>query len=82
MIPVETSAGTATAVVLPLGYPSRPVWPIWLDTVLTAVFEFLGEYVFVYEPLRGHEVGVGYPAATSASSSSTRGSDGAGLAVA
>ncbi|MEZ0340460.1 alpha/beta hydrolase [Mycobacterium sp. pV006] len=82
VIPVETSAGTATAVVLPLGYPSRPVWPIWLDTVLTAVFEFLGEYVFVYEPLRGHEVGVGYPAATSASSSSTRGSDGAGLAVA
>lgn len=55
-IPIETPAGTATAVVLPLGNPPRPVWPVWLDVLLTAIFDFGGRYLFVYEPLRGYDV--------------------------
>ncbi|MGE2833144.1 alpha/beta hydrolase [Mycobacterium sp. SMC-4] len=81
-IPVQTPAGTAMAVVLPLGNPPRPVWPVWLDAVLTAVLDFVGNHLAVYEPLRGYDVEVGYPLATSASSASTRGSDGSALAVA
>ncbi|WP_238994637.1 alpha/beta hydrolase [Mycolicibacterium chubuense] len=57
-IPVSTPAGTASAVVLPLGEPARPVWPPLLDAVLTAIFDFAGKYFFVYEPLPGHEVPV------------------------
>ncbi len=53
-IPVVTPAGTATAVVLPLGQPASPVWPPLLDGLLTAIFNFAGEYLFVYEPLDTH----------------------------
>jgi hypothetical protein len=42
-------------VVLPLGQPARPVWPPLLDALLTAIFDFGGKYLFVYEPLRGYE---------------------------
>ncbi len=52
-IPIETPAGTATAVVLPLGEPTRPVWPPLLDSTLSAIFDFAGRHLFVYEPLRG-----------------------------
>jgi len=55
VIPVVTSSGTATATVLPLGQPSRPVWPPLLDSILTAIFDFGGRYLFVYDPLRGYE---------------------------
>lgn len=55
-IPVVTPSGTATAVVLPLGEPARPVWPPLLDAFLTAIFDFGGRYFFVYEPLRGFEL--------------------------
>lgn len=58
-IAIPTSAGTADAVVLPLGYPSRPVWNPVLEAVLTAIFDFGGRNWFVYEPLPGHEVPVG-----------------------
>ncbi|MGE2733399.1 alpha/beta hydrolase [Mycolicibacterium vaccae] len=74
VIAVATPAGTATATVLPLGYPARPVWPVWLDRTLTAVFDFLGRNVFVYEPLRSS-------AATPANSSSARGSEAGASAV-
>lgn len=56
VIPVATPSGTATAVVLPLGNPARPVWPPLLDAFLTAIFDFGGRYLFVYEPLRGFEL--------------------------
>lgn len=56
VIPVATPSGTATAVVLPLGEPARPVWPPLLDAFLTAIFDFGGRYLFVYEPLRGVEL--------------------------
>lgn len=56
VIPVATPSGTATAVVLPLGEPTRPVWPPLLDAFLTAIFDFGGRYLFVYEPLRGVEL--------------------------
>jgi hypothetical protein len=55
VITVATPTGAATAVVLPLGQPARPVWPPLLDAILTAVFDFGGRYLFVYEPLRGYE---------------------------
>ncbi|MEH3139278.1 MAG: alpha/beta hydrolase [Mycobacterium kyogaense] len=61
-IPIPTSAGTANAVVLPLGYPARPVWNPVLEAVLTAILDFGGRNWFVYEPLPGHEVPVGAPA--------------------
>ena len=54
-IPVATSSGTATATVLPLGQPNRPVWPPLLDTILTAIFDFGGRYLFVYDPLLGYQ---------------------------
>ncbi|WP_460355389.1 alpha/beta hydrolase [Mycobacterium sp. ZZG] len=54
-IPVATAAGRATAVVLPLGVPARPVWPPLLDALLTAIFDFAGHHLFVYEPLRGYQ---------------------------
>lgn len=57
-IAIPTSAGTADAVVLPLGYPARPVWNPVLEAVLTAIFDFGGRNWFVYEPLPGHEVPV------------------------
>lgn len=66
-IPVVTPAGTATAVVLPLGRPVRPVWPPLLDAALAAIFDFGGRYLFVYEPLRGVEtavIGAGAPLPT------------------
>lgn len=40
---------------LPLGQPSRPVWPPLLDAFLTAIFDFGGRYLFVYAPLRGYQ---------------------------
>ncbi|MDA2892566.1 alpha/beta hydrolase [Mycolicibacterium sp. BiH015] len=55
-IAVATPSGTATAVVLPLGEPARPVWPPLLDAFLTAIFDFGGRYLFVYEPLRAVEL--------------------------
>ncbi|MCG7595505.1 alpha/beta hydrolase [Mycobacterium sp. PSTR-4-N] len=57
-IAIPTSAGIADAVVLPLGYPSRPVWNPVLEAVLTAIFDSGGRNWFVYEPLPGHEVPV------------------------
>ncbi|TRW77904.1 alpha/beta hydrolase [Mycolicibacterium sp. 018/SC-01/001] len=60
-IAISTPAGTADAVVLPLGYPARPVWPPVLEAVLTAIFDFAGRNWFVYEPVPGHEVPVGSP---------------------
>ena len=57
-IPIPTPAGTADAVVLPLGYPARPVWNPVLEAALTAIFDFGGRNWFVYEPLPGHEVPV------------------------
>ncbi|WP_236694342.1 hypothetical protein [Mycolicibacterium obuense] len=57
-IPIPTPAGTADAVVLPLGYPARPVWNPVLEAALTAIFDFGGRNWFVYEPLPGHEVTV------------------------
>ncbi|WP_236695374.1 hypothetical protein [Mycolicibacterium chubuense] len=58
-ISIPTPAGTADAVVLPLGYPARPVWNPVLEAVLTAIFDFGGRNWFVYEPLPGHGVPVG-----------------------
>lgn len=58
-IAIPTPAGVADAVVLPLGYPARPVWNPLLEAVLTAVFDFGGRNWFVYEPLPGHDVPVG-----------------------
>ncbi|MGP4055202.1 alpha/beta hydrolase [Mycobacterium sp. 4D054] len=59
-IPVATAAGRATAVVLPLGVPARPVWPPLLDALLTAIFDFAGHHLFVYGPLRGYQTS-GHP---------------------
>ncbi|ADT97104.1 alpha/beta hydrolase [Mycolicibacterium gilvum] len=56
VVAVVTPSGTATAVVLPLGEPARPVWPPLLDAALTAVFDFAGRHLFVYEPLRGYDL--------------------------
>ncbi len=53
---VDTPSGVATATVLPLGRPERPVWPPLFDAALSAVFDFAGRYLFVYEPLRGFEL--------------------------
>ena len=58
-ISIATPHGVATARVLPLGYPARPVWPPLLDAALTAVFDLGGRYLFVYEPLHGFEPSVG-----------------------
>ncbi|MEW5808220.1 MAG: alpha/beta hydrolase [Actinomycetota bacterium] len=58
-IAIPTPAGAADAVVLPLGYPARPVWNPLLEAVLTAVFDFGGRNWFVYEPLPGHDLPVG-----------------------
>jgi hypothetical protein len=64
-IAVPTPDGTATAVVLPLGVPARPVWPPLLDATLTAIFDYAGNHWFVYEPLRGRDpevpAGTGVP---------------------
>ncbi|WP_198529280.1 hypothetical protein [Mycolicibacterium obuense] len=57
-IPIPTPAGTADAVVLPLGYPARPVRNPVLEATLTVIFDFGGRNWFVYEPLPGHEVPV------------------------
>jgi len=54
-IHIVTPSGTASATVLPLGQPARPVWPPILDAILTGIFDFGGRYLFVYEPLRGYE---------------------------
>lgn len=58
-ISIVTPHGVATARVLPLGYPARPVWPPLLDAALTAVFDLGGRYLFVYQPLPGFEPSVG-----------------------
>ena len=52
-ITIDTADGAATARILPLGYPSRPVWPPLLEAALTAIFDAGGKYLFVYEPLPG-----------------------------
>ena len=52
---IGTDDGAATARVLPLAYPSRPVWPPLLEAVLTAIFDAGGKYLFVYDPLPGFE---------------------------
>lgn len=54
-ISIDTRAGAAHATVLPLGEPARPVWNPLLDAALTAIFDFGGRYLFVYEPLLGYQ---------------------------
>lgn len=46
-IPIPTPTGTADAVVLPLGYPARPVWNPVLEAALTAIFDFGGRNWFL-----------------------------------
>jgi hypothetical protein len=58
VIPLDTPAGSTDAVVLPLGQPARPVWPPLLDGILSAIFDFAGNYLFVYDPLADHEQAV------------------------
>lgn len=48
---IPTASGIATATVLPLGYPSTPVWPEWLDAALSGALDYLGEHWAVYDPL-------------------------------
>lgn len=56
-VEVPTPSGIATAVVLPLGEPARPVWPVLLDAVVSALLDFIGRYLAVYEPLEAVSVG-------------------------
>ena len=56
-VEVPTASGIATAVVLPLGEPARPVWPVLLDAVVSALLDFLGRYLAVYEPLGATSAG-------------------------
>lgn len=51
-IAVATATKPATAVVLPLGPAGPSPLGEFLDSLLTNVFEFAGEYLFVYEPLQ------------------------------
>lgn len=51
-IPIDTSAGTATAIVLPFTSTQR-VQATPFDGVLNVVLSFLAQNVFVYEPLAG-----------------------------
>jgi hypothetical protein len=53
VIAVDTPSG-ATDVFLPLGQPVRPGWPPLLDGLLTTIFDFAGDNLFVYEPLKKH----------------------------
>jgi hypothetical protein len=51
-IPIDTAAGTATAIVLPFTSTQR-VQATPFDGVLNVVLSFLAQNVFVYEPLAG-----------------------------
>jgi acetyl esterase/lipase len=55
-IPIVTSAGTATAIVLPLRRVQRSPWRELVDGFFTVIFDQAGRNAFVYEPLDGHAV--------------------------
>jgi hypothetical protein len=53
-ITVPTEAGTATAVALPFA-SEQTIQATAFDGLLRMVLTFLGENVFIYEPLAGHD---------------------------